>query len=170
MTTLYQTRVLYFVLSINCCLNVYLGLIKHFYPLVLSDNQKRHKAGLPSQPLEPLVRLYNAFLQHMASQATGTDLQAFRWPPPEFAPPHKFSPRTLPPLYWNSVPYLESIQRSLSRLAVPHECSVLPVGVEETDWSTQCTLCMEFVRSWVDGIVGGSEDQAIILLLSRQAT
>lgn len=143
------------------------GLLKHFTPLVLSDGQKRREAGLLSQPLTPLVCLYNSVLEQLSSRATSRRLQELQWPPPEMDPPPKFTPRGLPPAYWNSAEYQESIRQRFSQLAMPcpRDCDGGVAG-GRVDWSEQCVLCMEFVRSQVrcGGVV---EETASIPFLSR---
>ena len=141
------------------------GLLKHFTPLVMSDRQKRQEAHLPSQPLSPLVYLYNAVLAHLTARATRRELQHIQWPPPEFKPPLKFTPGRLPPLYWNSAVYLENIHQCLTQL-------VMPGGggrgeEEEEGWSRQCARCMEYVSA-VIASRGEEEGQECIPLYSRQ--
>lgn len=133
--------------------------MKHFISLVLSDGQKRQKASLPSQPLFPLVKLYNAVLDHLSAQATKPELLPIQWPLPEFAPRLKFSAGSLPPLYWNSVSYLECIESALSRLALPTDCG----GWGEEEWPQQCARCVEFASSL------DADKMAAIPLVSRRA-
>lgn len=134
------------------------GLLRHFIPLVTSDSQKRQEAGLPSQPLFPLISLYNSVLGHLISQASSRELLNIQWPLPEFVSHLKFSSGVLPPLKWNSLPYLEEVAQCLSRLALPtHLCgdhSLTEVG-------------------WLEGFVGtlatvGDLEQSILPLLSWQ--
>ena len=143
-----------------CCA----GLFKHFTPLVLSDSQKRCEAGLPSQPLTPLVCLYNSVLEQLSSQATSRHLQELQWPPPEMDPPPKFAPHSLPPLHWNSAKYLDSIHMFFSQLAMPHPHDSEGGVAGRGDWSEQCVMCMEFARSQVRCV-----GMASIPFLSRQA-
>lgn len=157
-----------------------IGLLKYFTPLVMSDSQKRRGAGLPSQPLPTLIRLYNAVLNHLISQACRTDLQHLQWPLPEFAP-LKFSPdHALPPLHWNSGCYQQRLCHCLSALVMPDPRLLGGGGggggTEEKSWSRQCVVCMEFVRSVLArGVAGGmargggeeEEGQVGIPLFSR---
>lgn len=150
------------------------GILDHFIPLVISDGQKRQLAGLPSQPLAPLVSLYNATLNHLISTALTPKLRDLQWPPPEFAPSRNFSrDALLPPLHWNAPAYLERIGQCFSQLVLSSDCGGVPPSAkeeEEGEWSRQCARCMEFVGSLGGRSGEGKKQQALIPLYSRQAS
>ena len=141
------------------------GLLQHFTPLVLADSQKRRSAPLPSQPLQPLVALYNSVLAHLKAQAQHPVLQTLQWPLPEFAPHLSFSRGSLPPLSWNSSAYLEQVSLALSRLSMPscHKGGSLDPQQKE-EWSQQWARCMAFVGELS---IGEGNQQVTIPLLSR---
>ena len=154
------------------------GVVQNFTSLVLSDSHKRRESRLASQPLGPLLSLYNAALDHMISRALDPRLCDLQWPPPEFAPPFKFSAGSgLPPLHWNSLPYMESIRHALSRLSMPREFGggggvrAAEEGGGEWEWSgewsRQCAECQRFLAALPTSERDG--DQSKILLFSRYA-
>ena len=141
----------------------------------MGDSQKRYQAGLPSQPPQPLVALYNGVLKHLSHRATDRALTLIQWPMPEFLVQNnnKFSSSSglqLPPLYWNSPAYLQEIRRFLNQLLMPSDCGGFPNVIEdggdaEEVWSRHCAHCMRVVSALV--VTRDDAQHSSMLILSR---
>ncbi len=143
---------------------------------MVSDSTAREKATLPSQAPAPIISLYNYILDHLATVATGEELEELDWPIPEYAA-QTFTQKSkyagskrnllmctfhcliltfamndsfltgLPPVFWNRPSYLSKLQTCLASLQLPSPALSLGPHWTEAEWSTQCSQCLNYVAS-----------------------
>uniref|UniRef100_H2MJD5 Germinal-center associated nuclear protein n=1 Tax=Oryzias latipes TaxID=8090 RepID=H2MJD5_ORYLA len=107
-------------------------------PRVFAIRQERATAHLLPQEPAPIIRLYNAILDHVADTVASQHLCRLSWPPGEFSLPHTRS--FVPHLAWNSVEHLAWLRKAILSLQLP-EWEPLP----PTDsWSELCSFIFHY--------------------------
>uniref|UniRef100_A0A3P9IZ74 Germinal-center associated nuclear protein n=1 Tax=Oryzias latipes TaxID=8090 RepID=A0A3P9IZ74_ORYLA len=128
-------------LSLSCQTLVQLietSLGRELDPRVYAIRQERATAHLLPQEPAPIIRLYNAILDHVADTVASQHLCRLSWPPGEFSLPHTRS--FVPHLAWNSVEHLAWLRKAILSLQLP-EWEPLP----PTDsWSELCSFIFHY--------------------------
>ncbi|KAK7877941.1 hypothetical protein WMY93_031417 [Mugilogobius chulae] len=129
------------VLPLSCQTLVQLvesALTRDFSCRVYSHRQERAAAALtPQRPL-PVIRLYNALLDHLALAVSSQDLCKLSWPPVEFSVPEMRE--FVPPVGWNCPEHLKWIREAVMSLKLPEWDDDAPTD----SWSEVCSSIFSF--------------------------
>uniref|UniRef100_A0A3B4AL85 Germinal-center associated nuclear protein n=1 Tax=Periophthalmus magnuspinnatus TaxID=409849 RepID=A0A3B4AL85_9GOBI len=102
------------------------GLSRDFSSRVYSHRRERASAGLPPPRPLPVIRLYNAVLEHIAQGVSSPELCGLSWPPVEFSAPG--TREFVPHVGWNGSEHLKWIRDAILSLQLPEWDSESPTG------------------------------------------
>ncbi|XP_055086544.1 germinal-center associated nuclear protein [Periophthalmus magnuspinnatus] len=114
------------------------GLSRDFSSRVYSHRRERASAGLPPPRPLPVIRLYNAVLEHIAQGVSSPELCGLSWPPVEFSAPG--TREFVPHVGWNGSEHLKWIRDAILSLQLPEWDSESPTD----SWSELCSSIFSY--------------------------